>query len=248
MAPFGAPSAANWLAMYGQRHIDQYGTTREQFAGVAINARANAAHNPKAVFREPLTMEQYLSARMISTPLCLFDCDVPVDGSTAVVISARDAAADARRTSVHLEAVGCGLRTSFAWDQFDGLGSMANAGASAAMWRRTDLRPCDVDVAELYDGFSILTLGWLEALGFCGEGESGAFVEGGARIALDGVLPLNTQGGQLSGGRLHGFGMLHEAVVQLRGDGGARQVPGRPEVAIAAAGGGPLAGCVLLTR
>ena len=94
------------------------------------------------------------------------------------------------------------------------------------MWERTDLRPADVDVAELYDGFSILTMVWLEALGFCGQGESGPFVEGGARIALDGALPLNTSGGQLSAGRLHGFGILHEACVQLRGEGGDRQVPG----------------------
>jgi acetyl-CoA acetyltransferase len=115
------------------------------------------------------------------------------------------------------------------------------------LWRRTQLRPADVDVAELYDGFSFLTLAWLEALGFCGKGESGPFVEGGARIALDGELPLNTQGGQLSGGRLHGYGFLHEACVQLWGEGGERQVPGSPQVAVAAAGGGPLAGCLLLT-
>jgi acetyl-CoA acetyltransferase len=105
--------------------------------------------------------------------------------------------------------------------------------AAAGMWARTELRPSDVDVAELYDGFSILTMVWLEELGLCGKGESG---------------PLNTSGGQLSAGRLHGFGMLHEACVQLRGEGGARQVPTRPEVAAVAAGGGPIAGCMLLTR
>jgi acetyl-CoA acetyltransferase len=116
------------------------------------------------------------------------------------------------------------------------------------MWSRTELRPADVDVAELYDGFSWLTMSWLEALGFCGHGESGPFIEGGTRIALDGELPLNTNGGQLSGGRLHGYGYLHEAVLQLRGEAGARQVAGRPEVAVVSNGGGPISGCMLLTR
>ena len=107
-------------------------------------------------------------------------------------------------------------------------------------------------MAQLYDGFSILTMVWLEALGFCGRGESGSFVEGGGNIALDGLLPLNTAGGQLSGGRLHGFGLIHEACVQLRAQGGERQVyrsGGRtPEVAAVANGGGPIAGSLLLTR
>jgi acetyl-CoA acetyltransferase len=120
--------------------------------------------------------------------------------------------------------------------------------AAASMWARTDLGPGDVDVAELYDGFSILTMVWLEELGFCGKGESGSFVEGGQRIALDGEIPLNTSGGQLSAGRLHGFGFLHEACLQLRGEGGDRQVPGNPEVAVVANGGGPIAGTMLLTR
>jgi acetyl-CoA acetyltransferase len=248
LSPFGAPSAANWIALYAQHHFDRYGTTREQLGAIACNARANAGLNPKAVFREPLTLDDYLAARMISTPLCLYDCDVPVDGSTAVVVSARDRAHDGRRDPVHLEAVGCGLRGPFAWDQIDGLAGMAATGAAEALWARTDLRAADVDLAELYDGFSVLALAWLEALGFCDVGDGGPFVDGGKAISLDGPLPLNTQGGQLSGGRLHGYGMLHEAVVQLRGDGGARQVRDRPEVAVVAAGGGPLAGCLLLTR
>ena len=105
-----------------------------------------------------------------------------------------------------------------------------------------------MDVAELYDGFSFLTMVWLEALGFCGKGESGPFIEGGTRIGLDGELPLNTHGGQLSAGRLHGFGFIHEACVQLRGEGGDRQVPGNPEVAVVGNGGGPIGGALLLTK
>ena len=96
-------------------------------------------------------------------------------------------------------------------------------------------------------GFTFLALAWLEALGFCPEGESGAFVEGGQRIALDGELPLNTYGGQLSAGRMHGYWVLYEAVQQLRGCAGPTALARRPEIAVAAAGGGPIAGCVLLS-
>ena len=118
---------------------------------------------------------------------------------------------------------------------------MAAKDAAAQMWARTDLQPADVDVAELYDGFSILTLSWLEALGFCGEGEAGGFVDGGRRIRLGGELPLNTYGGQLSAGRLHGFWLFHEAVLQLRGQAGTP--PGAR-----CAGGGHLCGRRLQMR
>jgi acetyl-CoA acetyltransferase len=197
-------------------------------------------------------MEDYLNARMISTPLCLFDCDAPCDGSTAFIVSHRDVADDLDHPAVQINAVGTALRGRPSWDQFDDMTTMAARDAGASMWARTELKPTDVDTAQLYDGFSILTIVWLEALGFCGRGESGPFIEGGRAIARDGVLPLNTAGGQLSGGRLHGFGLIHEACVQLRGEGGARQVvrpAGRaPEVAAVANGGGPIAGAMLLTR
>ncbi len=246
--PFAAPSAAVWVALFASRHFHRYGTTREQLAWIALNARRNAARNPRAIYREPMTLEEYLSARMISTPLCLYDCDVPCDGATAVIVSRRERARDLRRRPIGVEAVGTALHGRPSWDQFDDLTTMANRDAARHLWSRTDLRPSDVDVAELYDGFSFLTLSWLEALGFCPVGEGGRFVEGGERIALDGELPLNTNGGQLSAGRLHGYGFLHEACVQLWGEGGERQVPGHPEVAAVAAGGGNTCGCMLLTR
>jgi acetyl-CoA acetyltransferase len=127
------------------------------------------------------------------------------------------------------------------------MGRVGHATA-AAMWNRTDLQPDDVDVAQLYDGFTIEVVWWLEALGFCGTGEAGAFVEGGERLALDGDLPLNTWGGQLSGGRLHAaFGHTAEAVRQLRGEAGDRQVRG-VEVAVVSNVGGFEAGAALLTR
>jgi acetyl-CoA acetyltransferase len=246
--PFRAYSAANWLAMNAQRHFHEFGTTREQLAQIALNARRNAGLNPKAIFREPMSMDDYLAARMITTPFCLYDCDIPVDGSTAVVVSAVEHAGAVDHPVARVEAVGTALRGRPSWDQWDDMTSMPARDAAAHMWSRTDLGPDDVDVAELYDGFSWLTMAWIEALGFCARGESGPFIEGGTRIARDGRLPVNTHGGQLSAGRLHGFGFLHEAVVQLRGEGGDRQVAGDPEVAVVANGGGPVAGTMLLTK
>lgn len=185
-APYRALSAAQWIAMFAQRHFHEYGTTKEQLGWVALNARRNAALNPRAIFREPMTMNDYLNARTISTPFGLFDCDIPCDGSTAVIVSRAEEARDMRKPLLRIEAIGSAIYGKHSWDQFDDLTTMAARDSAAMMWDRTDLKPSDVDVAELYDGFSFLTLAWLEALGFCGKGESGAFVEGGQRIALDG--------------------------------------------------------------
>lgn len=140
------------------------------------------------------------------------------------------------------------LHTRDSWDQLDDLTRFSAEAAGKRLWSRTDLKPADVDVAQLYDGFSFLSLLWLEALGFCGRGEAAEFVGDGRRIALDGELPLATGGGQLSGGRLHGMIHVAEAVIQLRGEGGARQVQGDPRVAVVSNGGGPIAGAMLLVR
>jgi acetyl-CoA acetyltransferase len=247
--PYSVPSAAPWIALMAQRHFHEFGTTREQMAQIALNARKNAALNPNAIYTDPMTMDDYLNVRMISSPLCLYDCDVPCDGATAVIVSHVDTVPDLRRPPVNVEAVGTALRGRPSWDQFDDLTTMACRDAGAQLWTRTDLKPSDVQLAEMYDGFSFIAMAWLEAMGFCGHGEAGSFLEGGQSIARDGgVLPLNTHGGQLSAGRLHGYGFLHEACVQLWGEGGARQVPGEPEVGVACAGGGPLAGALLLTH
>ncbi len=245
--PFSAPSAATWIAMFAQLHFEKYGTTREQMAQVALNSRKNAGLNPKAIYREPLTMDDYLSARMISSPLCLYDCDVPADGGTAFIVSRADTAADLRKPPIRIEACATAIRGRPSWDQWDDLTTMACRDTGAQLWTRTDLTPDDVQLAELYDGFAFITMAWLEALGFCAKGEVGPFLEGGERIALDGPLPLNTNGGQMSSGRLHGYGFLHEACRQLWGEAGDRQVPNRPEVGLAAAGGGPMGAAFLLT-
>jgi acetyl-CoA acetyltransferase len=239
-------SAATWAGLLAQHHMSTYGTTKEQLGAVPVTFRKHAAANPTAVYREPLSMADYLAARTISSPLGLFDCDVPVDASTAVVVSAADTAPDLRRAPVRIQAIGSRLSDRDEWFGRRDLATMAAHDAAAMMWERTSLRPADVDVACLYDGFSILTLLWLEALGFCGPGQAGSFVQGGAAITYGGAIPLNPHGGQLSAGRTHGFGLLHEACLQIWGEAGERQVPGA-EVAVAAAGGGPLGGCLLLS-
>ncbi len=246
MLTYHAYSAANWLAMHCRRHMHLYGTTKEQLGHLAISSRRYAALNPLAAYRHPITMDDYLNARPISEPFGLLDCDVPVDGSIAVVVSAAEYAADGPNPAVRIEAVGRAPLFG-GWDQRSDYPKMASIEAAADMWSRTELKPADVDLAELYDGFTFLTFAWLEALGFCSDGEAGPFVEGGSRIALGGDLPLNTYGGQLSAGRMHGYWVLHEACLQLRGQAGSRQVDGA-EVAVVSNGGGPLAGCMLLTR
>ncbi|MGZ4577215.1 MAG: thiolase family protein [Mycobacterium sp.] len=241
-----AYSAANWLALNCRRHMKLYGTTKQQLGWVALNGRRNAALNPRAVYRDPMTMADYLGARPVSTPFGLLDCDVPIDGSIAVVVSHAEYARDCPHRAVAVQAIG-GSDGAGGWFHRDDYPKMAMSDAAAQMWSRTDLKPSDLKVAELYDGFTFLTIAWLEALGICGDGEAGPYVEGGARIARDGELPLNTYGGQLSAGRMHGYWALHEGCLQLRGEAGERQVSQRPDVGVVSVGGGPVAGCMLLT-
>jgi acetyl-CoA acetyltransferase len=246
LLPIGALSPVCQIAPFATRYMHDYGVGREQLAWIPVTQRAHAGLNPDAVYRSALSVDDYMESRMISTPICLYDCDVPVDGSTAVVISAADTASDLR-APIRIEAMAGISESRPFWEQFEDMGRVGYASA-AAMWRRTDLKPADVDVAQLYDGFTIEAVWWLEALGFCGTGEAGDFVDGGTRISLEGELPLNTWGGQLSGGRLHAaFGHTAEAVRQLRGEAEERQVPGA-EVAVVTCAGGIEGGAALLTR
>jgi len=246
VAPFFAISAANWTAQYAMRHMKRYGMTREQLAQVALNAHRNAAINPKAraIVKEPLTLEKYLSARMITTPYCLYDCDRFTDCSTVIIVSAGDALDEVKCKPIRIAAM-AGSVNRYSWDQVEW---PASYETGEDLWRRTDYRPKDVDTIQFYDGFAFLPITWIEGLGFAPRGEGHRFIEGGHRIARDGELPMNTAGGQLGAGRLHGFGFAHEAVTQLRGKGGARQIPGDPRLAVATSGGGPMAAALLLAR
>ncbi|MCD2111191.1 OB-fold domain-containing protein [Rhodococcus rhodochrous] len=243
--PFGAVSAANWIACQASHYFHRYGDAKDALGAIAVTARDHASANPEAVYRDPITMDDYFSARVVSTPFGLYDCDVPVDGAVAVVVSAIDAAADLRHEPVLVEAVGTQITENLSWDQGTLTHLPQSLGPAAHLWSRTDLRPDDVDVALLYDGFTFNALSWLEGLGFCELGGAADFIDGGKGISVDGVLPLNPHGGQLSAGRTHGYGFVREAVLQLRGQAPGVQVADA-KVAVVTAGGGVPSGAMLL--
>jgi acetyl-CoA acetyltransferase len=246
-SPFGAMSAANWIGMNANQYLHRYRASREMLGWIALNARANAAHNPVAIYRDPLSMDDYMSARMITTPFGLYDCDVPCDGATAVIVSAASVEADLPKPAIRVDAVGTQITERVSWDQDTVTHEPQVLGAAAHLWTRTSLRPADIDVALLYDGFTFNAITWLEALGFCGIGEAKDWLDGGRRTALGGELPLNPHGGQLSEGRTHGMGFVYEAVVQLRHEAGDRQVKDA-QTAVVATGGGTPSGVMILQR
>ena len=194
-----------------------------------------------------MTMDDYLSARPITTPFGLYDCDVPCDASIAVIVSAADTADDLACPAIRIDAVGTQITERVSWDQDTITHEPQVLGQAAHLWTRTDLRPADVDVALLYDGFTFNAVSWLEALGFCELGGASDWIGDGSRIALDGELPVNPHGGQLSEGRTHGFGFIYEAITQLRHDAGDRQVADA-RTAVVTSGGGTPSGVLLLRR
>ncbi|WP_018637478.1 thiolase C-terminal domain-containing protein [Parafrankia elaeagni] len=246
-APFGAMSAANWIAMNANQYFHRYGADREMLAAIALNGRAGAALNPNAIYRDPLTLDDYMSARMVTTPFGLYDCDVPCDASIAVVVSDASVAGDLPKPAIRVEAVGTQILERVSWDQGIITHEPQVLGQAAHLWTRTDLRPADVDLALVYDGFTFNAISWLEGLGFCGIGEAQDWLDKGRRIALDGELPLNPHGGQLSEGRTHGYGFFYEAVTQLRHEAGERQVADA-RTAVVTSGGGTPSGVLLLRR
>jgi acetyl-CoA acetyltransferase len=244
--PYG-PVVPSLYALVAQRHIHQYGTTPEQMAEVAVAIREHASLNPAAHKRDPITVDDVLASRMISSPLHVLDCAVVSDGAAALIVTTADRARDLKKRPVHLLGSGMGVRHGHIGEALDPTTTGAvESGRSA--FAAAGLTPADVDVAELYDCFSITVLIELEDLGFCAKGEGGHFVMGG-RIRHGGALPITTHGGLMSGGHPGvGGGLFHvlEAVRQLRGEAGERQVAGA-EVALAHGNGGVMSiHCTLL--
>ncbi len=246
LTPFGAGSPTQWAGLLTQRYMSQYGATEEDFGRHVIAQRYHASMNDDAIFRDPLTMDEYLSARYVSKPLRILDCDYPLDSGSAVIFTTEEHARDLDQPVVLVDSY---TLTAIRDLNFEILSDMVHTSptpCAKSLWERTDLTADDVDTAQLYDGFSIIVFQWLEALGFCGEGEAGRFVAAG-NTRLGGSLPVNTDGGACNVGRRHGANFCIEATRQLRGQCGERQVDGA-EVAVFTNAVGPFAGAALLTK
>lgn len=218
--PQGLLRPVDEVAVMMRRYMHEYGASREQLAAVAMTLRDYANHNPRAIMRERLmTQSDYLNARMISDPLCLFDNCLESDGAIALVITSAERARDLRQQPVYIHAFSQGMaRQHQLMTDYHGVDPLRSSSwaTAANLWRQADFGPAQVDVAQFYDAFSPLILFSLEAYGFCGRGEAAQFVAGGG-IGAGGALPANTSGGSLSEVYLHGFNLLTEAVRQLRG-------------------------------
>ncbi|WP_405782097.1 acetyl-CoA acetyltransferase [Streptomyces sp. NBC_01378] len=239
--PYGHSLIAKY-AMAARRHMHEYGTTLEQLAEVAVQARANAALNPEAMFRDPVTVDDVLDGPMIADPFTKLHCCIRSDGGAAVLLVAEDLLPDCATSPVWVLGSGeyVSHTTMSEWDDF----TVSPAAVSGKLaFERAGVTPDEIDLAEIYDAFTYMTLVTLEDLGFCAKGEGGSFVEKG-RLLRDGGLPTNTDGGGLSAQHpgMRGLFLLVEAVRQLRGEAGERQVRKTggmlPRLAVASGTGG----------
>ncbi|UCI31880.1 acetyl-CoA acetyltransferase [Mesorhizobium sp. B4-1-4] len=238
-APYGPLMPISAYAMAAARHMHEFGTTKEQLGEVAIAARAWAQLNPAAAMRDPLTMDEYLGSRMISDPFAKLDCCLVTDGAAAVVMTRADRARDRPKVPVWVRGA-ASMTTHSHISAMPDLLTTALAECGPRALAQAGLSPREIDVVELYDAFTINTILFLEDLGFCPKGEGGRFVAGGA-IAPGGSLPVNTNGGGLSCVHpgMYGLFTIVEAVRQLRGECGDRQVTDA-RTAIAQGNGGVL--------
>ncbi|MEW1963699.1 acetyl-CoA acetyltransferase [Microbacterium sp. NPDC077644] len=235
-APFGHTIISKY-AMAARRHMHEYGTTIEQLAEIAVSARANAALNPEASYRDLITIDDVLGGPMIADPFTKLQCCIRSDGGAAVVLVAEDRAADLLTEPVWI--LGAGEAVSHvSMSQWEDMTTGPAAVSGRLAFERAGITPEDIDVCEIYDAFTSMLLLTLEDLGFCGRGEAGAFVEGG-RLRVGGALPTNTDGGGLSA--MHpgqrGLFLLVEAARQLRGEAGARQVTDAELACVSGSGG-----------
>ena len=234
--PIGYDAYLMYVAMWGQRFLHETGQGAEDLGAVAVAQRAHAAQNPAAYRREPLDLETYLAMPYVVEPYRAPDCTVEVDGACAVVVSAVEAARDLRHPPAVIASggyrsgprPGLDIGDHLLWDDYT---RNYTSHLRDELFGRAGLTPADVQVAEIYDCFTSTVLMGLEGLGLCGRGESGAFVASGA-TRLDGALPMNTHGGLLGEGYLHGMNTVVEAARQVHGVAGDRQAPRAEVVAV----------------
>jgi acetyl-CoA acetyltransferase len=238
-APYG-PLVPSLYALIAQRHMAEYGTTAEQLAAVAVAIRGHASCNPWAHKRKPITVEEVLSSPAVSTPLHQLDCSLISDGAAALVVTSLARARDLRQRPIRILGQGYGFTHQYA-GSYDDICVTGAVRSGQDAFAQAGLTPADVDVAELYDCFTITVVVELEDLGFCTKGDGGSFVEGN-RLSLEGALPVTTHGGLLSAahpGLPGGFFHVVEGVQQVRGDAEGRQVRDA-EVALVHGNGGIL--------
>jgi acetyl-CoA acetyltransferase len=224
-------------AMIARRYMHEYGVTSRQFGAVAVTFRKHASLNPIAEMRQPITIEEHQASRWVVEPLHLLDCCLVSDGGRALIVTSAKQARNLKQPPVYITGMGQGhpFTDPFQRQTVTVTGAVESGKTAFTM---AGITPRDVDVCAIYDAFSFVVPMQLEDLGFCGKGEGGAFVEEG-RIALGGQLPINTSGGLLSEVYIQGWVGTHEAVCQLRGDCGQRQVPDA-EIALVTSSGGVL--------
>ena len=246
LAPYGAFNIIPTIGMRMQRRRELLGGREEDYGHIALNARKWAALNDRAIARQPLSMNDYLGSRFIAEPLRLLDCDYPISGCCAVVITS---AARARTLAKPLVVVDSHATATGDGDWIFGNRFMTGGMNRCAerLWSTASVSREEIDLLGIYDGFTYQVLSWIEALGFCAEGEAGDWLEGGRTINPGGRMPLNTAGGQLAEGRLHGISLLAEAVHQLRGDAGKRQVQGA-QAALVTNSFGPAVASLIVRR
>lgn len=232
-----------WIAMFAQRHKHVYGTTDEDLGQIAITTRRHAVANPHAMQRQPIDMDDYLSARWICEPFRLYDCCLETDGAVALVVTTLERARHLRHPPVRIAGFGEAHTHGGSWTNFPDLSDMYSTYASKRLWASTGLRPADLDIACMYDCFTGTVLATVEDFGLCPKGETGAFFREG-RATYGGEVVVNPHGGLLSEGYLHGLNHHYEAVLQLRGDAGDRQVPNARH-ALVTAGAGPAGGALI---
>ncbi|MDP6708839.1 MAG: acetyl-CoA acetyltransferase [Alphaproteobacteria bacterium] len=238
-APFGWISYPQAMAMWCQRHMIEYGTTSEQLGRVAVACRANAAKNERAMMREPMTLADHQASRMIVEPFHLLDICLETDGACALLVTSAERARDLAKPPVYISGAAYGGGPNQGDDLFDAIRwpDLSHNYAryiADELWAGAGVGPEDVDIAEIYDCFTYSVLSQLEGFGFCGEGEGGAFVEDG-NLDGGGGFAFNTHGGLLSEAYIHGLNHVVEAVEQLRGEAGPRQVLDA-EIALTTAG------------